>query len=222
MIRVYDHGSTYGISIGRSEIQGFCLGHPASGLDELRGLWVTFDRTNGNLVGLLKKGRIDIGRMDAAALEALVDGMKHHAETKLGIVHDPDHQWRVDWMKYLGAKDRRQRETPDRVDPDRTTAAGRSRSHTWRFRPSVPVDPAAERIHGITAAELEGERPFAEHAHRRFVGRDFAGAHCAQADVAATAAVLAGMIAAFDLGEADWPALARLCRSRHGLSESGT
>lgn len=152
--------------------------------------------------------------------------------------------------------------------------------HTWRFRPSVPVDPAAERIHGITAAELERERPFAEHAarlhhmfsqapvwagynvgfdldmlqaefqraglpplategkaivdayrlwqameprglqhaHRRFVGRDFAGAHCAQADVAATAAVLAGMIAAFDLGEADWPALARLCRSRHGLS----
>jgi len=145
----------------------------------------------------------------------------------------------------------------------------------WRFCPSVPMDPASERIHGISAADLAAELPFAAHAaelhslfteaqvligynvgfdldmlqaefaraglppldvgdklivdpyrlwsaieprglkyaHRRFVGGDFAGAHQAQADVAATAAVLCGMLAAFNL-QAEWHSLAELCRGR--------
>ncbi len=145
---------------------------------------------------------------------------------------------------------------------------------TWRFRPAVPMDPTSQRIHGISAADLAGERPFLAHAdrlrriftgasvlvgynvafdldmlqaefcragiaplditgkavvdpyrlwqkmeprsltnaHRRFAGGPFEGAHRAGADVAATAAVLAGMIAAFGL-QAEWPALAELCRT---------
>ncbi len=146
---------------------------------------------------------------------------------------------------------------------------------TWRFLPSVPLDPAAQRVHGIGLDELVGQPPFAAqaehlhrlfdgaevlvgyniafdldmlqaefvraglaplgveskliidpyklwqkmeprgllHAHRRFAGGGFDGAHRAGADVAATAAVLAGMIAAFGL-ETEWPALAALCKGR--------
>jgi DNA polymerase III alpha subunit (gram-positive type) len=49
------------------------------------------------------------------------------------------------------------------------------------------------------------------HAHQRFVGTDYQGAHRAQADVTATAAVLSGMITAFSLDGADWADLAELC-----------
>jgi DNA polymerase-3 subunit epsilon len=145
--------------------------------------------------------------------------------------------------------------------------------HTWRFRPSVPIDPEAQKVHGISAEDLAGERPFSfyaarlhrmftradvligynvgfdldmvqaeferaglpavdlrekrivdayrlwasmeprklQDAHRRFVGAEFDGAHQAQADVAATAAVLRGMIGAFGLQEADWATLAERC-----------
>lgn len=144
----------------------------------------------------------------------------------------------------------------------------------WRFRPSVSMDPASERIHGISAADLAAEPPFAacaaelhslftdaqvligynvgfdldmltaqfvreglsldvseklivdpyrlwsaieprglKYAHRRFVGGDFAGAHQAQADVAATAAVLCGMLTTFGLLP-EWHSLAELCRGR--------
>lgn len=38
MIRVYDHGSTYGISIGAQELWAFCLGRPGSGLEQIKGL----------------------------------------------------------------------------------------------------------------------------------------------------------------------------------------
>ena len=131
----------------------------------------------------------------------------------------------------------------------------------WRFRPSVSMDPASERIHGISADDLATEPPFAacaaelhglftdaqvligynvgfdldmlqaefaraglppldvgeklivdpyrlwsaieprglKYAHRRFCGSDFDGAHQAQADVAATAAVLGGMLSTFGL-----------------------
>jgi DNA polymerase-3 subunit epsilon len=47
-------------------------------------------------------------------------------------------------------------------------------------------------------------------AHRRFVGEEFEGAHSAEADIAATARVLQGMIRAFDLGEKSWTELAAL------------
>jgi DNA polymerase-3 subunit epsilon len=150
--------------------------------------------------------------------------------------------------------------------------------HCWRFRPAVAIDPASQRIHGISAEELAAERSFADHAaelhrmfsrahvligynvgfdldmlqaefrragldaldvsgklvidpywlwrkmeprglqqaHLRFVGTAFDGAHRAQADVAATAAVLGGMLATFGLQAAEWPAVAALCASKKG------
>jgi DNA polymerase-3 subunit epsilon len=50
-----------------------------------------------------------------------------------------------------------------------------------------------------------------QHAHQRFVGNGFAAAHSASADVAATGRVLSGMLRAFDLGDADWDAIATRC-----------
>lgn len=47
-------------------------------------------------------------------------------------------------------------------------------------------------------------------AHRRFVGAEFAAAHSATADVAATGRVLRGMIASFGLVE-DWSHIAQVC-----------
>jgi predicted DCC family thiol-disulfide oxidoreductase YuxK len=45
-------------------------------------------------------------------------------------------------------------------------------------------------------------------AHERFVGGGFEGAHRASEDVAATGRVLEGMLEAFGLGDASWPAIA--------------
>ena len=104
MIRVYDHGTTYGISIGQPEIQGFCLGRPPCGLQGLRGLWLTFDRTSGNLVGLQIKGKIDHAQLDDATFALLGDSLKRHVEAKLSIHHSPGHHWRVDWRQYLARK----------------------------------------------------------------------------------------------------------------------
>ncbi len=42
--------------------------------------------------------------------------------------------------------------------------AGDAPRRCWRFRPSVPIDPASQRIHGISMKDLAGERPFADHA----------------------------------------------------------
>jgi DNA polymerase-3 subunit epsilon len=50
-----------------------------------------------------------------------------------------------------------------------------------------------------------------QHAHQRFVGGGFEGAHSAVADVAATARVLHGMMNAFGLDELDWDGVARVC-----------
>lgn len=47
-------------------------------------------------------------------------------------------------------------------------------------------------------------------AHRRFVGGDFADAHSAGADVAATANVVLGMIGQFNLGDRTWDEIARI------------
>ncbi len=49
------------------------------------------------------------------------------------------------------------------------------------------------------------------HAHRRFVGDDFASAHSASADVAATGRVLVGMLRHFNLHEQDWGQIASVC-----------
>ncbi len=97
-IRVYDNGSAYSVSIGEAEIRGFCLGRPACGLDKLRGLWVQFAKDGGDMVDLWIKGTCVPAQLDAAALTGLVDGMKRHAEAKLGIDPGGDN-WRVDWER---------------------------------------------------------------------------------------------------------------------------
>jgi DNA polymerase-3 subunit epsilon len=144
---------------------------------------------------------------------------------------------------------------------------------TWRIRPVVEIQPAAQAVHGIAMAELEGCPSFGEvadqiaevfaeadiivgynvafdiemlqaeyarladgrtldlsgkqivdalrlwqrceprslqHAHQRFVGNEFALAHSAPADVAATGRVLAGMLKHFKLDEprVDWNQIA--------------
>lgn len=50
-----------------------------------------------------------------------------------------------------------------------------------------------------------------QHAHQRFVGNEFAAAHSASADVAATGRVLAGMLRHFALDGQDWSQLATVC-----------
>jgi DNA polymerase-3 subunit epsilon len=50
-----------------------------------------------------------------------------------------------------------------------------------------------------------------QHAHRRFVGDEFAAAHSASADVAATGRVLVGMLRHFNLHEQDWGSIANVC-----------
>jgi DNA polymerase-3 subunit epsilon len=148
-----------------------------------------------------------------------------------------------------------------------------AQSRVWRIRPSVPINPAAQAVHGISMADLEGCPGFAayadeiaavfatadvivgynlsfdidmlqaeylrigkpqldltgkkivdafrlwqqceprslQHAHRRFVGDDFAAAHSASADVAATGRVLVGMLRHFQLDGHDWGKIATVC-----------
>jgi DNA polymerase-3 subunit epsilon len=50
-----------------------------------------------------------------------------------------------------------------------------------------------------------------QHAHRRFVGDDFAAAHSATADVAATGRVLVGMLRHFNLEGQEWGQIASVC-----------
>lgn len=146
-------------------------------------------------------------------------------------------------------------------------------SRTWRIRPSVPIAPAAQAVHGIAMADLANCATFGaladeiaavfaaadvivgyniafdidmlqaeygridrppldlsnkkivdafrlwqqceprslQHAHRRFVGDEFAAAHSASADVAATGRVLVGMLAHFQLHDQDWSQIASVC-----------
>ncbi|MEP6861260.1 MAG: 3'-5' exonuclease [Deltaproteobacteria bacterium] len=146
-------------------------------------------------------------------------------------------------------------------------------SRTWRIRPSVPIHPAAQAVHGIALEDLAGCPQFGEyadeiiqvfaaadvivgynisfdiemlqaelaridrqpldltnkkivdafrlwqqceprslqHAHRRFVGDEFAAAHTASADVAATGRVLVGMLEHFKLAGQDWHQIASVC-----------
>ena len=146
-------------------------------------------------------------------------------------------------------------------------------SQVWRIKPAVPIHPAAQQVHGITAEELADCPPFEayadeiaavfvqaevivgynlsfdidmlqaeyarigrppldlshkkivdpfrlwqqceprslQHAHRRFVGDEFASAHSASADVAATGRVLVGMLRQFELEDRDWGQIASVC-----------
>lgn len=148
-----------------------------------------------------------------------------------------------------------------------------ARSQNWRIKPAVSIHPAAQAVHGISMAELEGCASFADyateiaavfaaadvivgynlsfdidmlqaeyqrinhppldltgkkivdafrlwqqceprslqHAHRRFVGDEFAAAHSASADVAATGRVLVGMLQHFKLADQDWTQIASVC-----------
>jgi DNA polymerase-3 subunit epsilon len=150
---------------------------------------------------------------------------------------------------------------------------GAGPSRTWRIRPSVPIAPAAQAVHGISIEELAGCPTFGEyadeivqvfavadvivgynisfdidmlqaeyarigrppldlstkqivdafrlwqqceprslmHAHKRFVGDEFAAAHSATADVAATGRVLRGMMDHFQLADRDWAQIASVC-----------
>ncbi|MGE0869132.1 MAG: exonuclease domain-containing protein [Kofleriaceae bacterium] len=49
-----------------------------------------------------------------------------------------------------------------------------------------------------------------QHAHQRFVGNEFAAAHTASADVAATGRVLSGMLRAFNLADHGWEHIASI------------
>jgi len=155
-------------------------------------------------------------------------------------------------------------------------------NRVWRIKPSVPIHPGAQAVHGISMAELEDCPSFAEvadeiaevfaaadvivgynlafdidmlqaeytrigkplldfstkkivdafrlwqqceprsltHAHQRFVGGDFASAHSASADVAATGRVLCGMLRAFDLEGQDWEQIAIKCDPQHAQRAS--
>ena len=146
-------------------------------------------------------------------------------------------------------------------------------SKVWRIKPSVPIHPGAQAVHGITMADLEscptfdaiadeiievfataevivgyniafdidmlqaeyariGKPPVdfsgkkivdafrlwqqceprsLQHAHQRFVGSEFAAAHTASADVAATGRVLSGMLRHFNLHGQDWAQIASVC-----------
>ena len=158
-----------------------------------------------------------------------------------------------------------------------------ARSRTWRFRPTVPISPGAQAVHGISLEDLADCPPFADcaeeisaifaeaqvivgynltfdidmlqaeyerlrvaaaergglpaarldtrgktvvdpyrlwqqceprslqHAHQRFVGQSFEAAHSAEADVAATGRVLAGMLRSFGLDAHDWRGIAGVC-----------
>jgi DNA polymerase-3 subunit epsilon len=155
--------------------------------------------------------------------------------------------------------------------------ANEATTRTWRIKPAVPIQAAAQAVHGIAMEDLEGCPPFVAcaddivavfadaevivgyniafdidmlqaelaragkppldlvgkqvvdalrlwqqceprsltHAHRRFVGEEFAAAHSASADVAATGRVLLGMLRAFgladDRGCRDWGEIANVC-----------
>ncbi|MDB4961565.1 MAG: Exonuclease RNase and polymerase [Myxococcales bacterium] len=155
-------------------------------------------------------------------------------------------------------------------------------SRVWRIKPSVPIHPGAQAVHGISIDELadcptfdavateitelfatadvivgynlafdidmlqaeyarigkplldfsttkivdafrlwqQCEPRSLQHAHQRFVGGEFAAAHTASADVAATGRVLAGMLKHFDLDGQDWDQIATKCDPQAGQRAS--
>jgi DNA polymerase III subunit epsilon len=74
-----------------------------------------------------------------------------------------------------------------------------------------PLDLAGKQIVDAFRLWQQCEPRSLQHAHRRFVGDDFAAAHSASADVAATGRVLVGMLRHFNLHEQDWGQIASVC-----------
>ena len=96
--RVLDEGDAFGVIIAAGEIRRFCHPRPGCGLEGVRGVWVTFSKKTGHLIGYLQKGTCDPGRVDVTALCLLIERMRRHAEAKLGLSLGED--WRVGWAQY--------------------------------------------------------------------------------------------------------------------------
>ncbi len=71
-----------------------------------------------------------------------------------------------------------------------------------------PLDLSNKKIVDAFRLWQQCEPRSLQHAHRRFVGDEFAAAHSASADVAATGRVLVGMLQHFNLAEHDWTHIA--------------
>jgi hypothetical protein len=76
----------------------------------------------------------------------------------------------------------------------------------------APVDVSGKQLVDPLRLWQRCEPRSLQAAHRRFVGQEFAAAHSASADVAATGRVLRGMLSHFNLA-GDWTAIARVCES---------
>lgn len=72
-----------------------------------------------------------------------------------------------------------------------------------------PLDFASKKIVDAFRLWQQCEPRSLMHAHQRFVGAEFAAAHTASADVAATGRVLAGMLKHFALEGQDWDQIAQ-------------
>ena len=75
----------------------------------------------------------------------------------------------------------------------------------------TPVDFSGKQIVDPFRLWQQCEPRSLQHAHKRFVGNQFAAAHSASADVAATGRVLAGMLREFGLADQDWSQIASVC-----------
>jgi len=73
----------------------------------------------------------------------------------------------------------------------------------------APLDFASKKIVDAFRLWQQCEPRSLMHAHQRFVGAEFAAAHTASADVAATGRVLAGMLKHFELEGQDWDQIAQ-------------
>jgi hypothetical protein len=77
----------------------------------------------------------------------------------------------------------------------------------------APIDFFAKKIVDAFRLWQQFEPRSLQHAHQRFVGNEFAAAHTAHADVAATGRVLTGMLQHFGLASsaasADWEVVAQ-------------
>ncbi len=74
-----------------------------------------------------------------------------------------------------------------------------------------PIDLSGKQIVDAFRLWQQCEPRSLQHAHRRFVGDEFAAAHSASADVAATGRVLVGMLRHFALEGREWSQIASVC-----------
>lgn len=82
----------------------------------------------------------------------------------------------------------------------------------------APLDLTTKKLVDAFRLWQQCEPRSLQHAHRRFVGDEFASAHSASADVAATGRVLQGMLEHFKLADQDWHQIASVCDPMPGRS----